>query len=92
MGLQKYRADALEHTQPDGARCYVSKWLGVPSLAKIENCRWQSLLGEPRITAYVQGEPDTYFSQPAKCYAFGKVINGYITSDDGALVFHHCYY
>lgn len=92
MGLQKYRADRLEHTQPDGARCYVSDCLGGLTLAKIENCRWTSLAGEPRITVYVVGESDTFFSQPAKCYYMGRVVRGYVTSDDGALVFHHCYY
>ena len=94
MGLQRYRADKSK-TQSDGAKLWFANWFGGPSLSKIENCRWESLEGEPRVTVYIQGEPDTYFSQPAKCYFMGKIVRGYVTSADSdkrELVFHHCYY
>lgn len=93
MGLQKYRADS-KFVQSDGSIRWFADWMGGPSLAKIENCRVESLHGEPRVTAYVQGEPDTYFSQPAKCYLLGKIVNGYLTGDETGenIVFHHCYY
>lgn len=94
MSLQKFRADTSE-TQEDGAVLWSAKWLGGPSLAKVTNCKWESLHGQPRITAYVQGEADTYFSIPAKAHYLGKVVTGYLTTDDGDsrnLVFRHCYY
>ena len=92
MGLAKYRSDTAK-TQDDGSILWFSNWLGGPSLAKIENCRWESLQGEPKVTVHVQGEPDTYFSQPAKGYYLGKIIRGYITDDGNSnLVFRHCYY
>jgi hypothetical protein len=92
MAMLKYRPDYSE-TQPDGGVVWRSRWMGGPSLAKVENCRMASLEGEPRITAFVQGEPDTYFSQPAVCSYLGKRVTGYLTGDDeGNLVFRHCYY
>ena len=92
MGLQKYRADKSE-AQADGSTAWFTHWLGGPSLAKIERCRLDKLEGDMRATVYIQGEHDTFFSQPAKCCLFGKILNGYVTGDeDGNLVFRHCYY
>ena len=92
MGLQKTRADKSTK-QADGAIIWHAHWLGGPSLSKVENCRVESLHGEPRANVYAQGEADTYFSIPARFYLFGKVINGYLTTDDdGNLVARHCYY
>ena len=77
-------------SQNDGSILWFADWMGGPSLSKIENCRIENLHGEPRVTAYVQDDPDTYFSQPAKCYLFGKVLVGYLTGDNsgGNTVFH----
>ena len=94
MGLQKYRADTAE-PQPDGAVRWHARWLGGPSLSKIDNCRLVNLAGGMRRTVYVTGEPDTWFSQPAACRIAGCTVRGYVTGDDdgnGNLVFHHCYY
>ncbi len=89
--MQKYRAD--ESTlQSDGAVVWSARWMGGLSLARINNCRWESLAGEPRITVYVTGEPDTFFSQPAVCSYKGRRVNGYITGDDSGLVFRHTYF
>lgn len=86
MGLQKYRADYSEK-QADGSVRWFTKWLGGPSLAKIENCQIHQ--SDIRRTVYITGEPDTYFSQPAACRMKGKTAKGYITGDDsGALIFH----
>lgn len=89
--MQKYRADVSE-TQSDGAVLWSAKWLGGPSLARINNCRLVTLSGDMRRTVYITGEPDTVFSQPAVCSIGGKRVRGYVTSEDGALVFHHTYY
>lgn len=92
MGLQKYRADTSE-IQPDGATCWHTEWMGGRPYAKIQNCRFESLSGEPRVTAYVQGEPDTWFSIPAKCHYRGVIVNGYLTGDgESNIVFRHTYY
>ena len=94
MTLQKYRADTSE-TQPDGAVIWRANWIGGPSLARINHCRAENLHGEPRLTVYITGDADTWFSVPAKARYLGKVINGYVTgeSDDGDnLVFRHCYF
>jgi hypothetical protein len=90
--VQKYRADVWEK-QNDGAIVWSTKWLGGPTLAKIENCRWESLIGDVRRTVYITGEADTYFSIPAVCSYAGKRIRGYVTGDgEGNSVFRHCYY
>ena len=90
--MQKYRADESV-VQNDGAIVWSAKWLGGPSLSKIENCRLANMVGDMRRTVYVLGEPDTAFSIPAACKLAGKQIRGYLTGDDdGNLVFRHCYY
>lgn len=92
MALQKIRADVSQQ-QPDGATIWCACWMGGKPIAKIMQCRWASLAGEPRVTAYAQGDADTFFSVPAKCRYAGKTVTGYITQEDsGNLVFHHCYY
>ena len=90
--MQRYRADISE-TQSDGAIVWSARWIGGPSLAKIDNCRLANLEGEPRRTVYITGEPDTYFSIPAICKLQGCRVKGYVmVDDDGNLVFQHCYY
>lgn len=89
--MQKYRADISE-TQKDGAIVWRTGWMGGPSLAKISNCRLAALTGDMRATVYITGEADTYFSIPAVCRLMGKRVKGYVTTEDGQLVFHHVYY
>ena len=89
--MQKYRAD-FTSPQCDGAVLGWTDWIGGPSLAKIGNCRLESLAGEMRRTVYITGEPDTFFSQPAVCKIQGCRVRGFVTGDDGNLIFHHCYY
>jgi hypothetical protein len=91
--LQKYRADTFR-MQPDGAKVWLSQWLGGPYLvAKIESCRLANLAGDMRRTVYITGFADTYFSTPAVCKLAGKRVRGYVTGDDeNNLVFRHCYY
>lgn len=90
--MQKYRADISE-TQSDGAIVWSAQWMGGPSLAKVNNCRLETLAGDMRATVYITGEADTYFSIPAVCCLMGKRVKGYVASDDhGNLVFRHVYY
>ena len=89
--MQKYRADVSE-VQADGAIVWRSRWLGGPSLAKIENCRL-NMAGDPRVTVYITNEPDTFLSVPAICRYMGKRVKGYVTtSDEGVFYFRHGYY
>ena len=92
--MQKYRAD-VSVEQGDGAVAWYAEWMGGPSLAKIDNCRLESLAGDMRRTVYITGEPDTFFSQPAVCKLGGCRVRGYVTiAEDNShnLVFRHCYY
>jgi hypothetical protein len=90
--MQRYRAD---HSAPqaDGALVWYSEWMGGRSLAKVTNCRIESLSGDMRRTVYVTGEPDTFFSIPAVCRIAGCRVTGYVTVDgEGNRVFRHTYY
>lgn len=90
--MQKYRADSST-VQPDGATIWKADWQFGPSLARINNCRAEKLSGEPRLTVYITGEPDTFFSIPAVCSFKSCRVKGYVTGDDsGNLVFRHGYY
>lgn len=88
----RYRCD--EYTaQPDGSLAWYAKWMGGPSLAKIENCQLANLAGDMRRTVTITGEPDTWFSQPAECSIAGCRVKGYVTDDDsGNMVFHQTYF
>ena len=96
MSEQRYRADRAEH-QLDGATVWRTDWMGGPTLARIDRCRLAGLLGEPRRTVYIMGEPDTWYSVPAVARYMGVRISGYVTVEEdesghGNLVFQHCYY
>jgi len=90
--MQKYRADTSMH-QRDGAIVWHAEWIGGPTLARVNNCRLENLEGDMRRTVHVAGEPDTYFSIPARCMIAGRSVSGYLTTDDdGLLVFRQTYY
>lgn len=91
MSLQRYRADDSE-VQEDGARLWWANWLGGRTYSKIEACRLVTLAGDSRTTVYLIGEADTFFSTPAHCRYLGVAMTGYVTMDDGNLVFRHTYY
>ena len=92
MITSKYRSDRPT-LQPDGATIWQTEWFGGLTLTKVSKCRLANIRGEPRVTVFVTSEPDTHFSIPTKFHYLGKVLNGYLTSDnDGNLVCHHCYY
>ncbi len=86
MGLQKYRADFAGNPDSNNAVPFFTNWIGGPSLALIRNC--PTPFGKR--TVYIQGEPDTFFSQPAACKYKGKTIKGYVTSNNYNWEFHVC--
>jgi hypothetical protein len=77
--------------QPDGSIVQYVSWFG--DISRVINCRWESLHGEPRVTAFVRGQPDTFFSVPAYCHYNNARVYGYLTGDDdGNIVFRHTYH
>lgn len=88
--MLKYRADTSKKRE-DGSIEWFAQWMGGPSLSKIENCR-TNLAGDPRVTAFVTGEADSWFSIPAVCSYRGCRVRGYITSDDDGPLFRVCFY
>lgn len=81
---QKYRADRSE-TQDDNSICWFADWMGGPTLSKINNCRIDGT--DARLTVYITGEADSWFSIPASTRKRGKYVRGYITSDDLGYIF-----
>lgn len=73
--MQKYRADVSE-AQADGAIVWSARWMGGPTVSKVDNCRLENLSGNMRRTVYVTGEPDTWFSIPAACKIAGCRVKG----------------
>lgn len=54
----RYRRDE-SHKQSDGAIAWYAKWMGGPSLAKIENCQLANLAGDMRRTVTITS-PDNH--------------------------------
>lgn len=87
MSGQVFFASADTFTWPNGA---IGHRPGGPfdclgPFAKVKNCP----IGETgeRRTVYATGYADTYFSIPARCEFRGRTIRGYLTQDDGNVVF-----
>ncbi|KRR22150.1 hypothetical protein [Bradyrhizobium retamae] len=85
----RFRSDRHD-AQTDGAKLWYADWMGGPTLARIENCRIESMAGDMRRTVTITGHADTFFSIPALCSIGGVKVCGYVTGDDnGCLVFRH---
>lgn len=88
----RFRSDTSQK-QSDNAILWFARWLGGPTLAKIENCLLANLAGNMRRTVQITGHPDSYFSIPAECSIAGARVCEYVTCDDeGNHVFRHTYY
>lgn len=61
--MQKYRADISE-TQSDGAIVWSAQWMGGPSLAKVNNCRLETLAGDVPESK----DADAYYSRGIAVY------------------------
>jgi hypothetical protein len=83
MGRQKFRADEADHPDSNGAVKWYSRWVGGPTLSKIQNC--PTPFG-PR-TVYITGHADTYFSLPAACRVNGATVRGFVSFRDGLVQF-----
>lgn len=84
--MMRYRFDREGPATPNGGRPVYTDWMGGPTLAGVRNCRvdWDAL--SPR-TVYTTGEPDTFFSIPARCRHRGRTVRGFLTSEAEGYVF-----
>lgn len=49
--------------------------------------KYNVLCRDGKIRMATVGEPNTWFSAPARVQAFGKTVTGFVASDDGKLTF-----
>lgn len=90
MGLQKYHTIGEEPEKlPNGSiACRGHTWHGT-HLALVRNCPiYRGGEYVQRLTAYVQGEPDTFFSIPAAVKLKGKTVRGHLTIDETGFSFY----
>lgn len=85
-----FRRDTAK-PEPNGAISHYTQWMGGPTLAAVIDCPWD-IEGEPKVTANVTGEADTFFSIPAVIQVMGCRVRGWIGRDENGPVFHHTYY
>ena len=79
MSMLNFRADFSRTDEINQAILWFSNWFGGPTLAKISNCPIHGT--DKRLTVYITGHPDTWFSVPAATRYRGKYIAGYVTYD-----------
>jgi len=84
MASLKFRVDA-EEVNEHGQTVGHTHWMGGPTLARIIGAVCDD--GKRR-TAYVTGEPDTFFSLPARVNVGKRSISGWLGVDDGLWRFH----
>ena len=77
--------DNATHTHPNGSETVVIGPWNV--MTKVRNCPvYLGAYGHKVGTRTVQitGEPDTFFSIPARCSIAGRKVSGFVTSSNGA--------
>jgi hypothetical protein len=79
MASLKYRVD-YEVTTENSQTIGYTDWIGGPTIARIKGALCSD--GSVR-TAYVTGEPSTWFSIPARVNVGKKSYNGTIVNEDG---------
>jgi len=84
MASLKYRVD-VEQENEHGQFIGSARWMGGPTVARIRNCRCDDNVNR---TAYVTGEPDTFFTLPARVNIGKQSLKGYLTVKDGLWEFH----
>ncbi len=84
MASLKFRVD-FEEENRHGQFVGKTRWIGGPSPARIRNCRCQDGIDR---TAYITGEPDTWWTTPARINIGKRSVRGYLTCEDGLWEFH----
>jgi hypothetical protein len=88
--MKKYRFDQEGDPCDNGSVPMFAIWMGGPTLSGVKDCPIDGFDLPPR-TAYVSGEPDTWFSTPARVRYRGQRVTGYLTrmDDDGYVFVPH---
>jgi hypothetical protein len=84
MASLKFRVDTEEVNQ-HGQTVGYTRWMGGPTLARIIGAVCDD---NQRRTAYITGEPDTFFSVPARVYVGKRSVSGWLGVEDGLYRFH----
>jgi hypothetical protein len=84
MASLKFRVDAEEENE-HGQTIGRTHWIGGPSLARVKGAVCDD--GQRR-TAYVTGEPDTFFSIPARVNVGKRSVSGWLGCEDNLYRFH----
>lgn len=84
MASLKFRVD-IEEENEHGQVLGFTSWMAGKTLARVKGCRFH---GETRVTAYVTGEADTFFTQPARINLGKRSVKGFLTCDGGLWTFH----
>jgi hypothetical protein len=85
MGLQKFRFDKSGMPEPNGSIPMYADHFGGSTLAGVQKCPIESF--DVVRTVYAIGEPDTFFSVPAKCKVNGMIVTGFISHDEDGYKF-----
>lgn len=83
MASLKYRIDTEEENQ-HGQVIGYTLWMAGKTLARIRNCRH----GDRTVTAYITGEPTTFWTTPARINVGKRSITGHLTCEDNLWTFH----
>jgi hypothetical protein len=84
MASLKFRVDT-EEVNEHGQTVGYTRWMGGPTLARIIGAVCDD---NQRRTAYITGEPDTFFSVPARVNVGKRSVSGWLGVDDGLWRFH----
>ncbi len=84
MASLKYRVDS-EETNEHGQVIGRTHWMGGRTLARITGAVCND---GTRRTAYITGEPDTFFSVPARVNVGKQSVKGWLGCEDGLWQFH----
>lgn len=84
MASLKFRVDT-EEVNEHGQTVGYTLWMGGPTLARIIGAVCDD---NQRRTAYITGEPDTFFSVPARVNVGKRSVSGWLGVEDGLYRFH----
>jgi len=60
---------------------WFARWMGGPTLSKVEGAVCED---GSRRTAFVSGDPDTWFSVPGYVHRKSRRVKGFLTKGNGA--------
>lgn len=81
--MARFRRDTKEVNE-FGQTLHYAIWMGGPTLSAIGGCRCAD---KPRMVE-ISGQPDTFFSIPAKVKVKGKTVSGFVMVMEGCWSFY----